>query len=95
MTEHFYTVDLGKVYGRKLHRLAAFHAQDDLEDFAAALLSEALDRMEMQVNAEIYSLFEEEIEILQAIYKARNVAVSKKPKHTNNDSPYDDDGIPF
>lgn len=94
MAEHFYTLDLGKTYGRKLHRLAAFHAQDDLEDFAAALLRGALDRMEMQVNVEIYSLFEEEIEILQAIYKARNMAVSKKPQHTNSDNPYDD-GIPF
>lgn len=46
MTEYFYTVDLGKIYGPKLQALAVRYCRDDVEEFAAVLLCEAVDYVE-------------------------------------------------
>lgn len=46
MDEYFYTLDLGPSYGPKLEALAAQASFDDVEAFAAMLLSHAVDAFE-------------------------------------------------
>lgn len=47
MPDYFYTLDIGAHHGRKLSRLAAdLCRDDDVEEFAAQLLRETIDRAE-------------------------------------------------
>jgi hypothetical protein len=46
MDDYFYTLDLGPSYGPKLEALAAQASFDDVEAFAAVLLSHAVDAFE-------------------------------------------------
>lgn len=45
MTEYFFTLDMGAIYGPKLEALAAQASFDDVEEFAAMILAHALDDM--------------------------------------------------
>ena len=45
MTEYFYTLDMGAIYGPTLEALAERASFDDVEDFAAMILAHALDDM--------------------------------------------------
>lgn len=46
MDEYYYTLDLGPSYGPKLEALAAQASFDDVEAFAAVLLSHAVNAFE-------------------------------------------------
>ncbi|WPZ14618.1 hypothetical protein T8J41_01975 [Nitratireductor rhodophyticola] len=46
MDDYFYTLNLGPSYGPKLEALAAQASFDDVEAFAAVLLSHAVDAFE-------------------------------------------------
>ncbi|MEO1537898.1 MAG: hypothetical protein AAFR73_09220 [Pseudomonadota bacterium] len=45
MTEYFYTLDMGSIYGPTLEALAEKASFDDVEAFAAMILAHALDDM--------------------------------------------------
>ncbi len=45
MTEYFYTLDMGAIYGPKLEALATKASFDDVEEFAAMILAHALNDM--------------------------------------------------
>jgi hypothetical protein len=51
MSEYFYTLDLGAIYGPKLEHLAEISSHDDREEFAALLLSRAIDHVERNLEA--------------------------------------------
>jgi hypothetical protein len=93
MTEYFYTIDLGPLYGPKLERLADYISQDDREAFAAMLLTHAIDEMEMWMNAELRSLSAK----IDALAKrgglpSTNAPPSREDRRNEGDL---DDGIPF
>lgn len=93
MVEHFYTLDLGPIYGPKLERLADFTSQDDREAFAAMLLTRAIDEMEMQMNAELRSLSAK----IDALAKRGGLPSTNAPpsrEYRKNEGDLDD-GIPF
>ncbi|WP_287883074.1 hypothetical protein [Paracoccus sp. (in: a-proteobacteria)] len=72
MSEFFYTLDLGEEHGKALQKIAAFWGHDDVEEFAAELLCDAIKQAEVWANSEIYKMYEDEISILRKIYKERN-----------------------
>jgi 2-phospho-L-lactate guanylyltransferase (CobY/MobA/RfbA family) len=51
MSEYFYTLDLGAIYGPKLERLAEITSHYDREEFAALLLARAIDHVERNLEA--------------------------------------------
>ena len=53
MDEHFYTPELGPVYGPKLEALADEAGFEDVEEFAAILLCRAIDSIESSNEAEL------------------------------------------
>ena len=55
MDEHFYTPELGPIYGPKLEALADEAGFDDVEEFAAMLLRRAIDSLESSNEAELQS----------------------------------------
>jgi len=50
MSEYFYTLDLGEIYGPKLELLAEQASEEDREAFAAIILAYALDRIEDSID---------------------------------------------
>ena len=53
MTDYFYTLNLGTLYGRLLQKLAVFHDFEDVEEFAAQILAAALDDMQREVISDM------------------------------------------
>jgi hypothetical protein len=51
MSEYFYTLDLGEIYGPKLELLAEQASEEDREAFAAIILAYAIDRIEDSIDA--------------------------------------------
>tara|TARA_R100000935_G_scaffold58898_1_gene99280 strand:+ start:5768 stop:6022 length:255 start_codon:yes stop_codon:yes gene_type:complete len=58
MTDYLYTVELGKTYGPKLERLAERASYDDREEFAAMVLTHAIDGWEEHDRHENEALHE-------------------------------------
>jgi len=77
MSEFFYTLDIGEEHGKALQKVATFWGHDDVEDYAAELLCNAIQHAEAWVNSQIYKMYEDDIEVLQEIYKARNERAHK------------------
>jgi hypothetical protein len=59
MSEYFYTLDLGEIYGPKLELLAEQASEEDREAFAAMILAYALDRIEDSIDVLLEILHQE------------------------------------
>ena len=64
------------------------------EDYAAGLLCNAIQHAEAWVNSQIYKIYEDDISVLQEIYKARNEKAHKGQVLERAVSESDDE-IPF
>jgi hypothetical protein len=62
MSEYFYTLDLGEIYGPKLELLADKASQEDREAFAAIILAHAIDRIEDSIDVLLEILNHEALE---------------------------------
>jgi len=62
MSEYFYTLDLGEIYGPKLELLAEQASQEDREAFAANMLAYAIDRIEDSIDVLLEILNHEALE---------------------------------
>jgi len=59
MSEYFYTLDLGEIYGPKLELLAEQASEEDREAFAAMILTYAIDRIEDSIDVLLEILHQE------------------------------------
>lgn len=90
MSEYIYTIDLGKSYGERLEMLAAWYGCENSNEFAAILLSEMIEKGDMRRRADLYEIFEAQIdELLERDREKRARQIARN--RTDNF----DDGIPL